>query len=484
MRRFQPSFTGASNSVSSIHVDSEPKVLQALTEPGSILNTFIRPGNVLSTASGRGNNWAMGHYLPDRPSILHKTKDVKLSGGTKKQGWIPPSANESGTGVSELRAPLAEATMEAFRKEVERLDAFQGTLVWQSLGGGTGSGTGSRLVEMLREAYPMRYIASVALAPFASGDTPLQAYNTALSLSTLTQVADAVWLFRNDDVMRALTKGAGAKSRARIGLSDMNAVIASTMAGVLRPISGVDFDLGDFVTTLAPMPSARFLESWTSPYEAGSGGSSGSSSSSPAVTPRTMRAAVAALSGPQATPQRRGSPMPLHGPSLGTSSASGGRSIRSFSRSWAVLAETLQSVVPGYGGATALSLGDARAAHIPQSLTAQVVARGWKKEERQDRFSAAVERVTKNIVRPVAWNYEHAVDVRKCRGGQSSLTLTMNRSSVVPYLDGLVARGRAKARVGAFCHWYAKFGIDREALEESFRVLEDVAQTYEDLTSP
>ena len=54
-----------------------------------------------------------------------------------------------------------------------------------SLTGGTGSGLGSRLVKRIRDTYPLAYVMSIALSPHVSGDSPLQHYNSLLSLSTL-----------------------------------------------------------------------------------------------------------------------------------------------------------------------------------------------------------------------------------------------------------------------------------------------------------
>lgn len=47
------------------------------------------------------------------------------------------------------------------------------------------AGFGSRLFESLREEYPMNYLMSVTFAPCASGESPLQHYNSLLCLSTL-----------------------------------------------------------------------------------------------------------------------------------------------------------------------------------------------------------------------------------------------------------------------------------------------------------
>ena len=60
--------------------------------------------------------------------------------------------------------------------------------------GGTGSGLGARIIRELREAYPTQFIAAVAVAPFCSGENPLQSYNTVLCLATLQDAVDMVGL--------------------------------------------------------------------------------------------------------------------------------------------------------------------------------------------------------------------------------------------------------------------------------------------------
>ena len=62
---------------------------------------------------------------------------------------------------------------------------FKGTIVVHSLAGGTGSGLGSHLVEAIRDTYPLGHVMSAAVSPHASGDSPLQHYNSLLSLASL-----------------------------------------------------------------------------------------------------------------------------------------------------------------------------------------------------------------------------------------------------------------------------------------------------------
>jgi hypothetical protein len=63
-----------------------------------------------------------------------------------------------------LRTVLAAA-----RRQAERCDGLPDFLMLHSLGGGTGSGLGSAVLEGLRDEYPAAVLATVSVAPSLSG---------------------------------------------------------------------------------------------------------------------------------------------------------------------------------------------------------------------------------------------------------------------------------------------------------------------------
>eukprot|EP00002_Diphylleia_rotans_P021665 TRINITY_DN4222_c0_g1_i9.p1 TRINITY_DN4222_c0_g1~~TRINITY_DN4222_c0_g1_i9.p1 ORF type:complete len:496 (-),score=74.64 TRINITY_DN4222_c0_g1_i9:181-1668(-) len=141
--------------------------------------------------------------------------------------------------------------MIAIRKNIERAENHEGCVVYHSLAGGTGSGLGCRIVEELRKDYPRHYILSVAVAPFTKGETPLQNYNSLLSLTTLQRSADGILLFHNEELMRVLTKskmfGRGTNPKGplttgpppasiKVSLEDLNNYIALCLCGLFFPL--------------------------------------------------------------------------------------------------------------------------------------------------------------------------------------------------------------------------------------------------------
>jgi Tubulin len=149
-------------------VDSEPKVVdKPFAKSSSPLYETMSPGLVVKSNNGRGNNWALGYS--DKPE-----KDSSLSG----------------------------SVLELLRKEVEECDYYKGCVLLHSLAGGTGSGLGSKLIENIRDLYPVCFITAVSIFPSDSGDTPLQDYNSCLALNYLQEFADSVIYYENDEIMR------------------------------------------------------------------------------------------------------------------------------------------------------------------------------------------------------------------------------------------------------------------------------------------
>jgi cell division GTPase FtsZ len=87
------------------------------------------------------------------------------------------------------------------------MNYFRGTILFHSLAGGTGSGLGSRLIECYRDYFgSSSFLMTASVWPAQSGETPLQQYNVCLSLASLQENADAVFLFQNDQIVRMLEK--------------------------------------------------------------------------------------------------------------------------------------------------------------------------------------------------------------------------------------------------------------------------------------
>ncbi|OWZ24469.1 Cryptic tubulin [Phytophthora megakarya] len=175
----------------------------------------------------------------------------------------------------DTRRELVELAMASLRREIESVDCYQGSVVMHSLGGGTGSGLGCRMLENIRDTYPKAYIVTASVAPsWTRGDTPLQNYNAVLTLRCLQEVADAVIYKDNDELLRTagywktvVQEKVGSDSiNRRVSLAEINAMTAADLAGLLFPIAsgGANtarpFDFGKLLHDVCPMPATKILD--------------------------------------------------------------------------------------------------------------------------------------------------------------------------------------------------------------------------------
>ncbi|CAN0002605.1 unnamed protein product, partial [Choristocarpus tenellus] len=247
-------------------VDSEPKVVQSC----QLEVHSLRPDNVIFDQGGLANNWAMGFR----------------------------SCTKEGS--------LLDRCMEGARREIERCSWPNSIVIVHSLAGGTGSGLGSALLQALRDEYPSLYLINISVWALQAGETPLQHYNTALSLQHLQAFSDAVVYRSNDDLLQAgagprfeldldghlrqVVSSSPASGGRRLPPSmrtgDMNNSLASDLASYFFPTSyplgtqappfgsmrGVNgggsgmgmgvhaFDGGSLVSNVCPLPSAKFVD--------------------------------------------------------------------------------------------------------------------------------------------------------------------------------------------------------------------------------
>jgi hypothetical protein len=205
--------------------------------------------NMINTKCGRGSNWSSGYS------------------GLPKDG----------------ASQLMDLSLEAIRREAERCDFLLTFNMMHSLSGGTGSGCTSRLIESLRDEYGSKvFICTQSVAPFKSGELPLQHYNNLLCLSHLNEYADCIGLFQNDDIMKLIetirpsntaTTSSGLNSNVimkqnkTISIDQMNEYIINCIFSTIHPVDSVSefkqsigIELLEMQRFLCPNPSLKLIE--------------------------------------------------------------------------------------------------------------------------------------------------------------------------------------------------------------------------------
>ncbi|KAI8834075.1 Tubulin/FtsZ family, GTPase domain-containing protein [Chytriomyces cf. hyalinus JEL632] len=250
-------------------IDMEEGVINQVMQ--SPVRTLFEGSQIISSNSGSGNNWAVGY------SIYGQEFESQIS--------------------------------ESLRQQAEQCDNLQSFFQITSLGGGTGSGLGSKVGELLADEYPRVYRFATAVCPSANDDVVTSPYNTILSLWKLIQNADCVLPVENQALIDICEKVAlGTKKyhghgmddgdgfsrasrgnpsvidsgkkpygglcsvsgavRKKLPFDEMNNIVANLIINTtssMRFEGTMNVDINDIVTNLVPFPNRKFLISSMTP---------------------------------------------------------------------------------------------------------------------------------------------------------------------------------------------------------------------------
>ncbi|KAF6031201.1 hypothetical protein EB796_010437 [Bugula neritina] len=369
--------------------------------------TITRSSN---TRSGKASdtNYRDSIMIDTESKVINKLAKLHL---TKSSGKL------------RARNPVLEKALESVRRQAERCDMFNNILLISSLCGGTGGGLGSRILESLRGEFRLEHIISCVVAPFLTGDTPLQHYNALLSLASLQKFSDAVLLFKNDMVSsHCHTSSSVEQGTDHTGISytHMNRYIASCLAEITTPTDtltpssgfGCNLELSELVRSVCPQPSLKFL---------------------------TTNQATRAIDDVKA----------LCNSVIGLTKK----------ESMSTKCHSLSNVAVIRGGSTSNSVY----ATLP-----------------------AMEQRIKKDLRAVSWN-PFPVDywlssecLAKGKSGNHSFTLVTNYSNIIPYAEHVWVKAKQMYTEKAYIHWYYKHGLCQDYFEEAFSTVEDIIHGYTD----
>uniref|UniRef100_A0A4W3JTM3 Tubulin beta chain n=1 Tax=Callorhinchus milii TaxID=7868 RepID=A0A4W3JTM3_CALMI len=172
--------------------------------------------------SGAGNNWAKGHYTEG--------------------------------------AELMENVMDVLRNECENCDCLQGFQFTHSLGGGTGSGMGTLIMNKIREEYPDRIMNTFSIMPSPKvSDTVVEPYNAILSIHQLIENTDETFCIDNEALYDICFRSL---KLATPTYGDLNHLVSMTMSGVttsLRFPGQLNADLRKLAVNMVPFPRLHFF---------------------------------------------------------------------------------------------------------------------------------------------------------------------------------------------------------------------------------
>lgn len=168
------------------------------------------------------------------------------------------SANSFVRGYHTLGRTIVGPIVEKVRQILEHSNNLQGFLLYHSLGGGTGSGFSSKLLEALADEYPRLTKLQVAVHPAPNiSSTIVEPYNAVLAThSTLDQV-DCSFMFDNQ-ALYDISREAFIDQPTYLHLNQLMSQVLSGITASLRFNGSLNVDLDDFRTNLVPFPRIHY----------------------------------------------------------------------------------------------------------------------------------------------------------------------------------------------------------------------------------
>ncbi|MDH5401500.1 MAG: tubulin beta chain [Candidatus Heimdallarchaeota archaeon] len=206
-------------------VDLEPAVLKSVSDDAK--PNFYDPKNKVHGADGAGNNFAVGH--------------------------------------TEMGAQYLEQVIGKIKNEVEKTDSLGGFIVTHSVGGGTGSGFGTLIMQNIRKEYPNTPLLSFSIYPSPRiSDVLTEPYNAIFSSYRLVRDTSCSIIYDND-ALYTICQNLGI---AEPTYSDLNKLISQSMVNItagMRFVGTLNLDLRKLITNLVPHPRLHFLMTSTAP---------------------------------------------------------------------------------------------------------------------------------------------------------------------------------------------------------------------------
>lgn len=207
-------------------VDLEPGVHNRIAQQtyGSIFN----PDMIYNDQPGAGNNFAMGFY----------------STGSE----------------------IIEEVMEGIRKQAEKCDCMEGFQLTHSLGGGTGSGLGSLVMQNLKGEFSDKMLTAYSVVPsIKTPEVVIQPYNSILSMNYLIEECDSNVLISNDSLNHI---SQFALKQKDVSISFINKIVKRAMLETTSSLRFGGFNnagMRKLNTNLCPFPRLHFLTTTLAP---------------------------------------------------------------------------------------------------------------------------------------------------------------------------------------------------------------------------
>lgn len=176
------------------------------------------------------------------------------------------AANNFARGHYTIGKEVIESCMDQIRKLSEACESLQGFMLFNSVGGGTGSGLGTLILERLTKDYGKKCKFGFSIYPSPQVSTAVvESYNSVLSTHALLEHTDLTVVLDNEALYDICNKNLGIPKPKYTNLNRLISQVISSLTTSLRFDGELNVDVNEFQTNLVPFPRVHFMLSSYSP---------------------------------------------------------------------------------------------------------------------------------------------------------------------------------------------------------------------------
>jgi len=213
--------------------------------------------------TGGGKHVPRAVFVDLEPSVIDEVRN-----GTYRKLFSPDqllcgkedAANNYARGHYTVGKELVDISLERIRKIADGCTGLQGFLIFHSVGGGTGSGFGSLLLERLSVDYGKKSKLDFCIYPSPELSTAVvEPYNSVLSTHSLLEHTDVAFMLDNQAIYDICRKSLDIEKPNYTSLNRLVAQLISSLTASLRFEGSLNVDINEFQTNLVPYPRIHFM---------------------------------------------------------------------------------------------------------------------------------------------------------------------------------------------------------------------------------
>ncbi|GAB5365826.1 hypothetical protein AAMO2058_001091400 [Amorphochlora amoebiformis] len=170
------------------------------------------------------------------------------------------AANNYARGHYTIGKEIVDLALDRVRRLADACTGLQGFLVFNSVGGGTGSGLGSLLLERLSVDYGKKSKLGFNVYPSPQVSTAVvEPYNCVLSTHSLLEHTDVAVVLDNEAIYDICRRSLDIARPSYTNLNRLIAQVISSLTASLRFDGALNVDINEFQTNLVPYPRIHFM---------------------------------------------------------------------------------------------------------------------------------------------------------------------------------------------------------------------------------